>query len=395
MRAFTKLMEAVCIALIALVGTEFGFWRTTIHLGGLRSISIGPAAAFACGIGPSATMTANGQQALSYPQTPSETAATPLGIFVNYFQVGAPIHFTEDLSNLPTPIDISVYKWVWTFGDGSSAGGFQSSHTYTKAGSYAVHLELIDPSNPINSDPSFDSAEITIIPALYSNIPVAIAKSNAEYVTVGGSVTYTAAGSYAKSGNALTYTWNFGDTTTAQGETVTHQFTFGGKGFVALIVQDSRGARAVTTVPIFVVAGLPIAKVSVSSQSISPGDSVTFDASASQPVSPTIVPNDQIATYIWNFGDGTKQITTIPVLTHQYSNPGVYTAILEIVDTSGVPAYAKVTITVSQPGGFLQGSATLYISVAAALLAASAGWWYYRRQKILLARKYAPRRHIR
>ncbi len=394
MRAFTKLMAAALLAVIIMLGTTFISWRAPLRQGVLQNISFGPQAAFACGIGPSATMTANGQQALSYPQTPTETAATPLGIFVNYFQVGAPIRFTEDLSNLPTPINTAAYHWLWTFGDGASASGFQASHTYTKAGSYAVHLELIDPSNPVNSDPSFDSAKITIIPALFTNIPVAVAKSTAEYVTVGGLVTYTAAGSYAKNGAQLTYTWNFGDTTTASGETVTHQFTFGGKGFVALIVQDSRGARAVTTVPVFVVAGLPVAKISVSSQSIHPGESVTFDASASQPVSPTIVPNDQIATYIWNFGDGTKQITTIPILTHQYLNPGVYTAILEIVDTSGVPAYAKVVITVSAPSGFLPGSATLYIGIAAALAAAAVGWWFYRQQKMKAARSYS-RRHIR
>ena len=69
-------------------------------------------------------------------------------------------------------------------------------------------------------------------------------KASAEGVAIGGSVRFDAAGSHAQVGSTLTYFWNFNDGATATGPQATHTFAAPGKGFVALIVTDGRGARA-------------------------------------------------------------------------------------------------------------------------------------------------------
>jgi YVTN family beta-propeller protein len=54
-----------------------------------------------------------------------------------------------------------------------------------------------------------------------------------------------------------------------------------------------------------------------------------FDASDS------FAPSSPIATYHWNFGDGTVAITTNPVTSHVYAAPGVYKIALIVHDAAG------------------------------------------------------------
>jgi PKD repeat protein len=54
-----------------------------------------------------------------------------------------------------------------------------------------------------------------------------------------------------------------------------------------------------------------------------------FDADASYPQS------TPIATYAWNFGDGSKTTTTTPITTHTYAASGTYTVTVTLTDTAG------------------------------------------------------------
>ena len=81
-------------------------------------------------------------------------------------------------------------------------------------------------------------------------------------------------------GSHLTYLWNFNDASTATGPHVSHQFYLPGRGFVALLVTDDRGARSVATINIAVVSdpqNLPTASLSVGASSVRVGQPVTFD----------------------------------------------------------------------------------------------------------------------
>ncbi len=339
-----------------------------------------------CGLGSSATMTANKEPALAHPLTPQDPPNTPIGIFALDYSVNQPVAFTEDLSRLPTPIDTSKYSWTWSFGDGMKGTGFATTHAYKQPGTYVVRLALVDPTNHQNDDDNFDSADITIIPQAIANPPVAHVTASATYTTVGGSVTYDATGSHALDGSNLTYTWNFGDTTTATGPQVTHTFSILGQGFVALIVQDARGAKTVATAPVFVEVALPTGQLSVSATTARTGDTLSFDASGSQPIKTD--PNDKIVSYQWDYGDGSQQTTTTPLTTHAYTQPGTYTVTMQAIDLHNYPGVFTVVLHIiaggplglgSHGGLYIGGAITILVLVGLAVI----GNWYRERQRQL------------
>ena len=57
-------------------------------------------------------------------------------------------------------------------------------------------------------------------------------------------------------------------------------------------------------------------------------------------------PDGSIASYSWNFGDGTA-VSTSPAPTHVYTNAGNYTAVLTVTDNRGATGTAQVAITAS------------------------------------------------
>jgi chitodextrinase len=81
-------------------------------------------------------------------------------------------------------------------------------------------------------------------------------------------------------------------------------------------------------------------------QTASAGTAVTFNGSASSD------PDGTIATYTWNFGDGTSASGTI--VSHTYATAATYTATLTVVDNLGAGASDSATVQVIQsivPGG--------------------------------------------
>ena len=76
------------------------------------------------------------------------------------------------------------------------------------------------------------------------------------------------------------------------------------------------------------------------------GQTVTFDGSSSTS------PFGGIATYAWNFGDGTSQTVTTPQVSHTYSRNGAFTVTLTVTNTQGTSTTQTFTgQTVSNNGG--------------------------------------------
>ncbi len=349
---------------------RMGKWAIALlALAALLPAAMGHSAARAarrCGLGQTATMMANQQPALSFPLTPQSPPDSPVGAFGLFYPIHQAIAFTEDLSRLPTPVDPTKYQWRWDFGDGASASGYHTSHAYAQPGTYTITIELIDPADPTNSDPNFDSAAITIIPQALGNPPVAHATSSGTYVQLGGTLSYDASGSHSATGDPVTFTWNFGDSTVAHGVEATHVFSTPGKGFVALIVQDARGARAMALIPVIVAIQLPVAVLTAASVTAHPGDAVAFDASRSQPVSQ---PGDTLTSFQWDFGDGATLITTTPYATHRYARAGNYLVTLRVTDSAGLPGATTLTVIV-QAGNAPDLSPAALLILAGIVLAA-------------------------
>lgn len=119
---------------------------------------------------------------------------------------------------------------------------------------------------------------------------------------------------------------------------VTHTFEYSGTFTVELNVTDSEGLWSTTTKPItvFPESG-PTADFTWSPITPRANQTVTFDASSSESGwSAATKEFSPITTYIWNFSDGTGNVTvTTPVTGHTYTEPNNYTVTLKVVDAVG------------------------------------------------------------
>jgi surface protein len=149
------------------------------------------------------------------------------------------------------------------------------------------------------------------------------------------SIDFSASASSDPNGDALTYSWDFGDTGSGEGEAVSHTYTAAGDYTVVLTASD--GSLSDTdSLAISITANLaPDASMSTSTtEGIAPL-TVTMDASTSSD------PNGDALTYAWDFKDGTTSTEMKP--THVFS-AGVYEVSLVVSD--GVLAdTSTVTIT--------------------------------------------------
>jgi PKD repeat protein len=148
-------------------------------------------------------------------------------------------------------------------------------------------------------------------------------------------------------GTACLFDWNFGDNTTASGQTVTHQFRTQGTFQVRLTVTDARGATATSLQTVRVSPGDP-PTAGFTSSPAAPGvnTEVFFNATQSAPAPGS---GRTITSYAWDFGDGTGGSGV--VTSHRFTAPGVYQVVLTVTDDAGSTARATTPLTVGPTVG--------------------------------------------
>jgi PKD repeat protein len=137
------------------------------------------------------------------------------------------------------------------------------------------------------------------------------------------------------SGRDLSYLWSFGDQSTDSGAIVNHIYQSNGTFTVTVTVTDPAGHQATQAETVTVVPPAPQASFTVSSGY----DGYTyFDASSSSADSST-----SIASYNWDFGDGSPtSITGYPQSSHYYTT-GTYQVTLTVIDATGQASNAYTT----------------------------------------------------
>lgn len=129
------------------------------------------------------------------------------------------------------------------------------------------------------------------------------------------------------------YTWNFGDGASGSGRFAQHAYATAGTYLVTLRVTDAAGRSADTTRSLVVGAStLPSANFTFSPTAPRAGTSVSFNASTSF----TNEPGRQIASYSWDFGDGSPLVVTgNQIVFHTFGAAGSYRVTLVVTDTAG------------------------------------------------------------
>jgi PKD repeat protein len=190
-----------------------------------------------------------------------------------------------------------------------------------------VQLQVIPPGVILPTNPNL-AAAFTFTPATPRVFDV---------VTFNASATTNGT---AACGVNCSYSWNFGDGTTASGMVVAHSYRAVGTYPVTLTVTDVRGAQAVTVQPVPVAAGAP-PEVAFTFSPAEPeaGRALFFNASESKAAEGRI-----LVDYYWDFGDGTTASGVSVAKT--YGTAGSYVVTLKITDDSGVFAVSSQVVDV-------------------------------------------------
>jgi PKD repeat protein len=166
-------------------------------------------------------------------------------------------------------------------------------------------------------------------------------------VTQGTPAMFDASGSQpgTNASQITTYSWNFGDGTTATGKTATHTFTMAGSFNVTLTVTNDRNISASTSQVVTAAAAtLPVANFVFSPSTPTTGQTVVFDGDQS-----TAAPGHQLTTFSWNFGDGATGSGL--VASHVYGVAGTYNVVLSVVDDLGQKSTKSNSVPVAAAGG--------------------------------------------
>lgn len=139
-------------------------------------------------------------------------------------------------------------------------------------------------------------------------------------------------------GSIASYSWSFGDGTSATGVTAKRTYAAAGTYTVRLTVTDDKGATATTSKSVTVEAptttnAAPVAAFS----STTSGLTASVDGSGS-------TDDGSISYYAWDFGDGTKGTGVKAQRT--YAAAGTYTVTLTVTDDKGLTGTTQKSVTV-------------------------------------------------
>ena len=188
----------------------------------------------------------------------------------------------------------------WQWGDGNSSVGDSVSYSYPLPGVYDVQQIAYNYCG--NSDTT--TTTITVCGTVVSSFNVS---------NNGLTNTFNAGASV---GAALSYSWNFGDGSTANGVNPTHTYALAGTYTISLVVTDACGTSDSKSQNISICAN------------ISP--TFTNTATGTTSFNFTAQPSG-LSNYSWDFGDGT--VGNGSNVSHSYANIGTFTVTLTCLDS--------------------------------------------------------------
>ena len=228
---------------------------------------------------------------------------------------------------------LDTHTVVWNFGDGTSATRVLApTHVYSDNGVYSVTLTVTDN----NGATTTDSLTVTV-----NNVAPTITNLSGDLLVDEGTTATFIATATDPGSDTLTYTWNFGDGTTATGANVNHRFGDNGTYTVTLSVVDEDGGSTTKTLSVAVANVAPIVEAGT--------DQIIY---ADEPLhlngrftDPSLLDTHTIT---WDFGDGTTASGSLTP-NHTYTNSGTYTVKLIVTDKDGAVTQDTFTTTVLRP----------------------------------------------
>jgi PKD repeat protein len=265
-------------------------------------------------------------------------------------KVGENVVFTATVAGGTAP-----YTYAWNFGDSMAGTGSSTSHTYSSAGTFTVRLTITDSTSPTAQSKTIEhTVPVTAVPPFTADFTFSPTSPR-----TGESVGFTAA---TTGGTApFSYSWNFGDTMTGTGKTVTHIFTIARTFTVMLTVTDATGKTA-TASHMITVSSQPVGGTFTLTAS---NTNVTLEQDSSAKVKITVESNGFVGTVtltvkISPSGDDSpglrlkpsqvilkssgNMMSTLTITAGEDTAPGIYTI---IVTGTGLDQSHSVKITLT------------------------------------------------
>ncbi len=252
-----------------------------------------------------------------------------------------------DASN-SSDTDNDSLSFSWSFGDGEYGEGEKPVHSYENPGRYTVVLHVEDNSGqPCNHDSDTLTVWVNARPLL--NI------GPDRTASPGDTLTFAPVMSQDLDGEIVTHRWDMGDGTTLEGDTVRHSYAANGAYTVICTSVDNAGTgNSETTDTLLVhVNEKPVAAAGGDKKGAA-REEIQFDASNS------FDSDGRIIRFEWDFGDG--YVMTGPHLTHVYTKPGEYSAVLTVQDDSRTSTDTDtdtINVFINQPPVAVAGPDTL------------------------------------
>ena len=223
-----------------------------------------------------------------------------------------------------TDVDGVVNRYSWDFGDGQAGGGDRPAHIYDEPGSYRASLQIEGDNLGLCSPISTDDLIISVLDA-----PVSVI-SAPKSVAVGDEVIFDGANSFVRTGTVSSYEWQIEGQPARAGQQTVHVFDRPGTYRVELQVaagDDIGGCASAVAVHTLIVNAAPLA-VAGDDRIAEIYQPVSFSAAASSD------PDGGIATYHWDFGDGSEAAGI--EASHIWKTAGRYEISLSVDDGAGL-----------------------------------------------------------
>jgi len=174
-----------------------------------------------------------------------------------------------------------------------------------------------------------------------TNNPPSVSAAASPTVLLAGQSTSFASTASDPDGDALTYSWDFGDGATATTANPSHTYISAGTYTATVTVTDIANATATSSVVIHVYtnADRPTALFVSNVLNGFVGEAVGFDATLSTD------PENNIVSYSWDFGDGSP-LGSGQAIARKYTAVGTYTVTLTITDARGLTDTTSLSMVI-------------------------------------------------
>ena len=270
---------------------------------------------------------------------------TPVAAFTYNRTSGATAQLSVDFDGTTSSVNDATASltYAWDFGDGGSATGSTTSHSFTSAGSHTVTLVVTSNHGSVASSGTSHTFSYYVAPVAAFTATQSYDAGGYPIVTVNANTS-----SVNDASGTLTYQWNMGDGNTTSTTPSSYQYTTGASSYtVSLTAVNTNGIVATnsTNTSTFTVSPAYIIPVNVT-PTVTPTDlDISISATGTDNSGGTI-------SYSWSFGDGTGHtVTTADGVAGAYSfaSEGTYSITITATSSNGGVNVFHTSVTVTAP----------------------------------------------